>query len=211
MAFTLNLEIRDSLDMISNAVTSSGTRGGTQSKELQKTVLNMLKLCQIPNIPPPENHVATQGVLSLIGSDLIDYRSATKTELSKRKPGGTNMDLGSFVANLTRNTNVKITKEHYGRVAFLSHEYRRWDSHDKTNPELVNVPYWDWVDKALENAHKKYGNRPGKVNQYIQSIIDEDEKLFSKAIGTVASPEERENWQRQVEMASSVLPAIVNN
>ncbi|CAE6447440.1 unnamed protein product [Rhizoctonia solani] len=68
------------------------------------------------------------------------------------------MDLGTFVANLTQNTNIKITKEHYGRVAFLSREYRRWESHDTRQEELAKVPLWDWIDAALEHARNKYKN-----------------------------------------------------
>ncbi|KDN33740.1 hypothetical protein RSAG8_13171, partial [Rhizoctonia solani AG-8 WAC10335] len=238
MAFALNLEIRDTLDTISNAVVTSGvhpdlrkhiktytgclflspslpyysgSRGGARSKELHKTVLNMLIACQVPNIPPADNHVATKTVLTTIGGDLIDYRSFTKTELAKRKPEVANMDLGTFVANLTRNMNIKVTKEHYGRVAFLSREYRRWESRDKTKAGLANVHLWDWIDAALENARKKYGNQANAVNRFFQSIIDEDERLFNKAVGSVASPEERENWQRQVELASRGLPVIANN
>ncbi|CAE6454148.1 unnamed protein product [Rhizoctonia solani] len=220
MAFALNLELRDTLDKVSNAVVTagvhpdlrkhiktytgclffspslpyySGTRGGARSKELQKTVLNMLIACQVPNIPPADNHVATKTVLTTIGSDLIDYRSFAKAELSKRKPEVANMDLGTFVSNLTRNTNIKITKEHYGRVAFLS------------------LPLWDWIDAALENALKKYKNQAIAVNRFFQTIIDEDEQLFNKAVGSVARPEERENWQQLVERASGGLPALANN
>ena len=42
---------------------------------------NMLIACQVPNIPPADNHVATKTVLATIGSDLIDYRSFAKTEV----------------------------------------------------------------------------------------------------------------------------------
>lgn len=42
---------------------------------------NMLIACQVPNIPPADNHVATKTVLAAIGSDLIDYRSFAKAEV----------------------------------------------------------------------------------------------------------------------------------
>ncbi|CUA71431.1 hypothetical protein RSOLAG22IIIB_09540 [Rhizoctonia solani] len=227
MAFALNLEVRDVLDKISTAIATSGvhadlqkhiktytgclffspslpyysgSRGGAKSKELQKTVLNMLNECRVPNIPPADNHVATKNVLTAIGGELTNCRSNTKAELSKRKPEAANMDLGTFVANLTRNTNIKVTKEHYGRVAFLSHEYRRWESRQG---ELSKIPYWDWVDAALERARKKYANQTDAVNR--QNIIAEDEKLFNKAVGSVTQPEERENWQKKVEEASKSL------
>ncbi|KAH7316369.1 hypothetical protein B0J17DRAFT_751019 [Rhizoctonia solani] len=215
MAFALNLELRDILKTISKAVVStnvhpdlrkhiktytaalffspalpyySAPRGGTRNKELPRTVLRMLNSCQVANIPPPSNHAATE-------------------KLGKRKQGASGMDLGSFVASLTRNTTIKVTKEHYGRVAFLSREYRRWDSRDATaGGELTTIGFWDWVDKALDQARKKYGKQPAAINRYFQSVIEEDEKLFSKAVGKVVSSEERDDWQRQIEAASSLLP-----
>ncbi|CAE6515140.1 unnamed protein product [Rhizoctonia solani] len=238
MAFGLNLEMRDMLETVSNAIVSTGVhpdlrkhikiytaalffspslpyysapRVGTRNKELQRTVLRMLNSCQIANIPPPSNLAATEKVLNTIGNDLTDLRSNVKLELGKRKQGASNVDLGSFVATLTRNTAIKVTKEHYGRVAFLSREYRRWDSRD-TSAEggLANIGFWDWVDSALNKARKKYKNQPTKVNNYITSIIDQDEHLFNKAVGKIANPEERDDWQRQIEEASGVLP-IVND
>ena len=49
------------------------------------------------------------------------------------------------------------------------------------------------------------------ICRYFQTIIENDEKMFNKAIGSVAQPEDRENWQRQVELASRSLPALANN
>ncbi|KAH7316378.1 hypothetical protein B0J17DRAFT_711213 [Rhizoctonia solani] len=156
----------------------------------------MLITCQIGNIPPSSNHAATKKVLSTIGNELTDLRSNAKNELGKRKQGASDVDLGTFVANFTRNATIKVTKEHYGRVAFLSREYRRWESRNTSDKELAGVGFWDWVDKALEQARKKHGSQPAAVNRFFQSIIEEDERLFSKATRKVASPEERDDWQK---------------
>ncbi|KAH7332865.1 hypothetical protein B0J17DRAFT_722035 [Rhizoctonia solani] len=214
MAFALNLELQDILETISKAVVLtnihpdlrkhiktytaalfflpalpyySAPHGGTQNKELPRTVLQMLNSCQVANIPPPSNHATTE-------------------KLGKRKQGASGMDLGSFVASLTQNTTIKVTKEHYGQVAFLSHEYHRWDSCNATaGGELTTIRFWDWVDKALDQAHKKYGKQPAAINRYFQSIIEEDKKLFSKAVGKVVSSEERNDWQQQIKVVSSLL------
>ncbi|CAE6456507.1 unnamed protein product [Rhizoctonia solani] len=42
-------------------------------------------------------------------------------------------------------------------------------------------------------------------------VVDKDERLFNKAVGSVARPEEREDWQQQVERAGRGLPALANN
>lgn len=96
----------------------------------------MLVTCRVAHLPPASDAAGTNNVLKVIGDELTDRRSTVKgevgthllhgwmcliyiTKLAKRKQGEAGVDIGSFVANLTRNTTIKITKEHYGRVAFL--------------------------------------------------------------------------------------------
>ncbi|KAG9088635.1 hypothetical protein FS749_002009 [Ceratobasidium sp. UAMH 11750] len=236
MGFALGLEMRDTLSSVATAVVSSGIhpdlikniknytaaaffspriryysapRGSKRSSELQNLVLNMLQLTRVPHLPPSNDAAGEKKVLALAGSELTDYRSDVKTEMSKRKEGVAKTDIGSFTAHLTRNVRIKITKEHYGRIAFLSREWRLWNSRPLTDKKMAAMKYWEWVDKALERVRERTGTDAATVQSYFEAVLREDEKIFNKSAVNAPDPGERDEWQVRVEEATGRLPATV--
>ncbi|KAG8713233.1 hypothetical protein FRC08_013530 [Ceratobasidium sp. 394] len=57
-----------------------------------------------------------------------------------------------------RNTTIKITLEHYGRIALLSREYRTWSDRESIpgiSADAVKLGYWEWVDLTLETVRNE--------------------------------------------------------
>ncbi|KDN34288.1 hypothetical protein RSAG8_12613, partial [Rhizoctonia solani AG-8 WAC10335] len=229
MTFALGLEIRDSPHVISEAVVSSNIHAdlmtniktytaaaffspviryyappnnSARNKDLQKSILQQLVTTGLPHIPPSSDAAGTNKVLGMIGGELTSWRSTVKDELSKRKAGEPNTDIGSFSSRLMRNTSIKVTREHYGRIAVLSREYSLWETRSQS---LSKAKYWEWVDKALERVREQQKSDPEGVRRFFQDIMKEDEVKFSKAVGKAVGVHERDNWQKMVESAMGGL------
>ncbi|KAG9120035.1 hypothetical protein FRC07_004644, partial [Ceratobasidium sp. 392] len=142
----------------------SAPRSGKRSAELQNAMLDLLRFTQVPHMPPASNTAGEKQILKMIAGELTDYQSETKTELKKWKQGNPNANIGSFTAHITRKVRNKITKAHYGCMAFLSRKFRSWEGRDVTKTNLAKMEYWEWVDRVLERVRKDTENNPGKVN-----------------------------------------------
>ncbi|EUC55743.1 hypothetical protein RSOL_133020, partial [Rhizoctonia solani AG-3 Rhs1AP] len=98
-----------------------------------------------------------------------------------------------------------VTLEHYGCIAVLqskSREYSNWEARPQ---ELKKMKYWEWVGQALERVRKQQVTDPKGVENYFKGPMTNDEAKFSKAIGHVVDANERDEWQKKVESATSGL------
>ncbi|KAG9074595.1 hypothetical protein FS749_013821 [Ceratobasidium sp. UAMH 11750] len=68
-----------------------------------------------------------------------------------------------------------------------------------------NKKYYDYVDDALATVREQTAGNPEVLQAFFESVLQEDEKLFSKAINQASDPRERDEWQAQVEAASGRL------
>ncbi|KAG9107833.1 hypothetical protein FRC07_008573, partial [Ceratobasidium sp. 392] len=235
MTFGLGLEIRDGINALIATTAAAGIHpdllknikrfsaagffsseiayytapaGAKRSKNLQNAVYDTLTLAKVAHLPANGDQALKDKILQAIGREFTNHRSTVKDEMAKRKPGEPKTDIASFATALMRNTPLKVTRAHYGRVAFLSREYRTWlgrASIPGIAKEAENLGYWEWVDVALETVRKQVATSPrGKVealHTYFEGVIASDEAMFSKAIQKAKDPREREKWQADVELA----------
>ncbi|KAG8696147.1 hypothetical protein FRC09_008703 [Ceratobasidium sp. 395] len=231
MGFAVELEVRDALAAVSGAVVSSGThseltsnikkytaaaffapdlsyysppRSGKRSKDLSGAVYEALRITGVSHLPPSGDIAARDKILTDIGKQLTSLRSEVKSEIAKRTPGEPGMDIGSFTSRVTRNTSIKVTKAHYGRMAFLCRAFRSWGK----RPDLQdNKKYWDWVDEALAEVRIKTKDNDKALQIYFLGMLEEDEAKFSKGVEPTSKARDREDWQKKVEDAAKGLQA----
>ncbi|EUC61580.1 hypothetical protein RSOL_400100, partial [Rhizoctonia solani AG-3 Rhs1AP] len=171
-------------------------------QELHRFTTQQLFTTDLPHIPPSSDAAGTNKVLGMIGGELTSWQSTVKDKLSKRKAEEPNTDIGSFSSRLMRNTSIKVTPEHYGRIALLSREYSLWEARPQS---LTKAKYWEWVDKALEWVREQQKTDPEGVRRFFQDTMKEDEAKFSKAVGKAVGVHERDNWQKMGESAMGGL------
>ncbi|KAH7303254.1 hypothetical protein B0J17DRAFT_635213 [Rhizoctonia solani] len=133
-------------------------------------------------------------VISQTFDQTLNWRNSANIYTAWKAEAGGFCVLGGVGGNVTQG-GVALEAVQWGELA------HGWDV-DK----VIQLGFWDWVDKALDQVCKKYRKQPAAINQYFQSVIEEDKKLFSKAVGKVVSSEERNDWQQQIKVASSLLP-----
>ncbi|KAG9089455.1 hypothetical protein FS749_001315 [Ceratobasidium sp. UAMH 11750] len=188
--------------------------GARRSKNLQNSIYDALVAAKVAHLPADGDQALKDKVLQAIGREFTIHRSGVKDEIAKRKPGEPKTDIASFATTLMRNTTIKITREHYGRIALLSREYRTWSDRESI-PDIseaaMKLGYWEWVDATLETVRNEIAasarDKTEALQSYFEEVIKSDEMLFSKAVGKAREPRERETWQANVESAMGRLVA----
>ncbi|EUC58600.1 hypothetical protein RSOL_267750, partial [Rhizoctonia solani AG-3 Rhs1AP] len=81
-------------------------------------------------------------------------------------------------------------------------EYEELDNPKQTTrgPDFMHT-----LDVALERIRVNQKTEPERVEQFFKDLMENDEQKYSKAVNNAVDANERDEWQKKVELATSGL------